>query len=190
MKKHPRLSSLAYVLGVAASVASPSSLALDASAKVERIQVTGSHIRRTHNEDATPLQIVSAEDIERSGKVTLTDVLRDLTINTGNSYDEQYTSSFSAGSASIGLRGLSPKNTLLLVNGQRVSNYGFALGTQDTFVDLNALPISAVARIEVLKDGASSAYGSDAIAGVVNIILRNDYEGARLSASAGGATEG
>ena len=190
MKKYPHPLSLAYILGVATAVASPSSLALDASAKVERIQVTGSHIRRTHNEDATPLQIVSAEDIERSGKVTLTDVLRDLTINTGNSYDEQYTSSFSAGSASIGLRGLSPKNTLLLVNGQRVSNYGFALGTQDTFVDLNALPISAVARIEVLKDGASSAYGSDAIAGVVNIILRNDYEGLKLSSSAGQATEG
>ncbi|RUO34818.1 TonB-dependent receptor plug domain-containing protein [Aliidiomarina soli] len=184
------LSSLAYLVGVAAAAASPSLLAVDASAEMERVQVTGSHIRRTHNEDATPLQILSAEDIERSGKITLTDVLRDLTVNTGNSYDEQFTSSFSAGSASIGLRGLSPKNTLLLVNGQRVSNYGFALGTQDTFVDLNALPLGAVERIEVLKDGASAAYGSDAIAGVVNIILRRDYEGARLSASAGGATEG
>lgn len=190
MTKTFQLSSLAYLIGVAASAASLPSLAIDANAEVERIQVTGSHIRRTHNEDATPLQIISAEEIERSGKITLTDVLRDLTVNTGNSYDEQFTSSFSAGSASIGLRGLSPKNTLLLVNGQRVSNYGFALATQDTFVDLNALPISAVARIEILKDGASAVYGSDAIAGVVNIILRNDYEGIRLSASVGGATEG
>ncbi|RAK01426.1 TonB-dependent receptor plug domain-containing protein [Aliidiomarina maris] len=190
MHKALSLSYLAYAVGVAASTASPSSLALDASAEVERVQVTGSHIRRTHNEDATPLHVLSAEDIQRSGKVTLTDVLRDMTVNTGNSYDEQFTSSFSAGSASIGLRGLSPKNTLVLVNGQRVSNYGFALGTQDTFVDLNALPLSAVSRIEVLKDGASAAYGSDAIAGVVNIILRRDYEGLQLSASAGGATEG
>lgn len=189
MTRRFTLSTLAYMVGVAATAASSSSLATDASPAMERVQVTGSHIRRTHNEDATPLQILSADDIARSGKVTLTDVLRDLTVNTGNSYDEQFTSSFSAGSASIALRGLSPKNTLVLVNGQRVSNYGFALATQDTFVDLNALPLSAVERVEVLKDGASAAYGSDAIAGVVNIILRRDYQGAQVSASAGSSTE-
>lgn len=158
--------------------------------QVERIAVTGSHIKRIHNEDATPVFQLSAEEIAVSGKVTLTDVLRDLTINTGNSYDEQYTNSFSAGSASIGLRGLSPKNTLVLVNGQRISNNGFALRTQDTFADLNALPLSAVERIEVLKDGASSVYGSDAIAGVVNIILRRGYQGLELKLLAGDATEG
>lgn len=160
------------------------------STKVERIAVTGSHIKRVHNEDATPVYELTAADIAVSGKATLTDVLRDLTFNAGNSYDEQYTSSFSAGSASIALRGLSPKNTLVLVNGQRISNNGFALNTQDTFVDLNALPLSAVERIEVLKDGASSVYGSDAIAGVVNIILRKNYQGSELKLSAGGATQG
>jgi len=158
--------------------------------KVERIQVTGSLIKRVQQENATPLLQVTAEDIKASGKVTLTDVLRDLTVNSGNSFDEQYTGSFSAGSASIGLRGLSPKNTLVLVNGQRVSNYGFALNTQDTFVDLNALPLSAVARIEVLKDGASSVYGSDAIAGVVNIILKKNVQDTEIKASTGAATQG
>ncbi|WNO60211.1 TonB-dependent receptor [Rheinheimera sp. MMS21-TC3] len=158
--------------------------------KVERIAVTGSHIKRIHNEDATPVLQVTAEEIAVSGKVTLTEVLRDLTINTGNSHNEQATNSFSAGSASIGLRGLSPKNTLVLVNGQRISNNGFAQNTQDTFVDLNALPLSAVERIEVLKDGASSVYGSDAIAGVVNIILRRGYQGTEVKLSAGDATEG
>ncbi|CAM5219863.1 TonB-dependent receptor plug domain-containing protein [Alishewanella longhuensis] len=157
---------------------------------IERVAITGSHIKRANTENATPVYQLTAEDIAVSGKVTLTDVLRDLTINAGNSYDEQYTSSFSAGSASIALRGLSPKNTLLLVNGQRVSNNGFALNTQDTFVDLNALPLSAVERIEVLKDGASAAYGSDAIAGVVNIILRKNYQDTELKLSAGNATEG
>ncbi len=83
--------------------------------------MTGSLIKRVQQENATPLLQVTAEDIKASGKVTLTDVLRDLTVNSGNSFDEQYTGSFSAGSASIGLRGLSPKNTLVLVNGQRVS---------------------------------------------------------------------
>lgn len=188
MRSTPSLYILAS--GVVLTSIPSSVLASDSGLKTERIQITGSHIRRVHNEDATPLQIIDASDIAQSGKITLTDVLRDLTVNTGNSYDEQATGSFSAGSASIGLRGLSPKNTLILINGQRVSNYGFALGTQDTFVDLNALPLGAVQRVEVLKDGASAAYGSDAIAGVVNIILRNDFEGVQVSASAGGATEG
>ncbi|EKE84417.1 TonB-dependent receptor plug domain-containing protein [Idiomarina xiamenensis] len=182
--------SLAGLLGFTAATASPALLAQDASPELERIAVTGSYIKRVRHEDATPLQIIDASTIEASGHITLTDVLRDLTVNTGNSYDEQYTSSFSAGSASVGLRGLSPKNTLVLVNGQRVSNYGFALGTQDTFVDLNALPLGVVERIEVLKDGASSVYGSDAIAGVINIILRNDVQRTTVKASAGAATEG
>lgn len=158
--------------------------------QVERLQVTGSFIKRSQQEDATPLLQVDAAAIAASGKVTLTEVLRDLAVNSGNSFDEQYTGSFSAGSASIGLRGLSPKNTLVLVNGQRLSNYGFALNTQDTFVDLNALPLSAVKRIEVLKDGASSVYGSDAIAGVVNILLKDGIEDTELSVGSGKATQG
>ncbi len=69
----------------------------------------------------------------------------------------------------------------MLVNGQRLSSYGFALNTQDNFVDLNALPLSAVERVEVLKDGASAVYGSDAIAGVVNIILKKNVQTARAN---------
>ncbi len=156
----------------------------------ERISVTGSHIKRVDQENATPLLLLSGDEIRASGKVTLTDVLRDLTVNSGNSFDEQYTGSFSAGSASIGLRGLSPKNTLVLVNGQRLSSYGFALNTQDNFVDLNALPLSAVERVEVLKDGASAVYGSDAIAGVVNIILKKNVQQQELTLGAGQATQG
>lgn len=156
----------------------------------ERITVTGSFIKRNQHEDATPLQIIDADAIAATGEVTLSDVLRSISVSTGNSFDEQYTSSFSAGSASVGLRGLSPKNTLVLVNGQRVANYGFALGTQDTFVDLNALPLSAIARIEVLKDGASSVYGSDAIAGVVNIILQDNVQQTSVKANYGAATQG
>lgn len=179
---------------VATAFLSVTAQAADNAAKgeatIERLQVTGSFIKRSQQEDATPLLQVDAAAIAASGKVTLTDVLRDLAVNSGNSFDEQYTGSFSAGSASIGLRGLSPKNTLLLVNGQRLSNYGFALNTQDTFVDLNALPLSAVKRIEVLKDGASSVYGSDAIAGVVNILLHDEIEETQVSVGTGRATQG
>ncbi|MCL6710604.1 TonB-dependent receptor [Pseudomonas sp. R2.Fl] len=157
---------------------------------LDAVVVTGSNIKRSDTAGPNPVQVVSREEIERTGKSTLTDVLRSLSANAGNSYDEQYTGSFSAGSASIGLRGLSPKNTLVLVNGYRVANFGFALNTQDTFVDLNALPISAVERIEVLKDGASAVYGSDAIAGVVNIILRRNFQGIEVGGAVGGATRG
>lgn len=157
---------------------------------LDAVVVTGSNIKRSDTAGPNPVQVVTREEIERTGKSTLTDVLRSLSANAGNSYDEQYTGSFSAGSASIGLRGLSPKNTLVLVNGYRVANFGFALNTQDTFVDLNALPIGAVERIEVLKDGASAVYGSDAIAGVVNIILRRNFQGIEVGGAVGGATRG
>lgn len=151
------------------------------------VLVTGSNIKRSDTAGPNPVQIVTREQILQTGRSTLTDVLRNLSANAGNSFDEQYTGSFAAGSASIGLRGLSPKNTLVLVNGYRVANFGFALNTQDTFVDLNALPISAVERIEVLKDGASAVYGSDAIAGVINIILRRDFQGVEVGGGFGTA---
>ena len=94
------------------------------------VLVTGSNIKRSDTAGPNPVQIVSREQIEQTGRSTLTDVLRNLSANAGNSFDEQYTGSFAAGSASIGLRGLSPKNTLVLVNGYRVSNFGFALNTR------------------------------------------------------------
>lgn len=181
---------LSFTAGAVVLAISPALSAQEAGAVPERISVTGSHIKRSQVEDATPVQVLTAEDISASGKITLTDLLRDLAINTGRSFDEQATSSFSAGSAAVGLRGLGPKNTLVLVNGQRVSYYGFAQGTQDNFVDLNALPLSAVKRVEILKDGASAAYGSDAIAGVVNILLHDNYNQTQVRAAGGATTEG
>src|SRR5690606_2480397 len=101
-----------------------------------------------------------------------------VSANTGNATNETSNSGWAAGSAGIGLRGLSQKNTLVLLNGRRLANYGFpANGLSDTFVNLNALPMVAVERIDVLKDGASAVYGSDAVAGVVNIITRENFQG-------------
>jgi iron complex outermembrane receptor protein len=117
-------------------------------------------------------------------------VIRSISANSGNSYNEQYTGSFSAGTAGLSLRGIGQKNTLILVNGKRVSPYATAQDLQEVFVDLNSLPMAAVQRIEVLKDGASSVYGSDAVAGVVNIILYKEFKGTEVSAQYGGTTEG
>ena len=155
--------------------------------KVEKIEVTGSNIKRVDTEGPAPVQVITREDIEKSGSNTVAEVIRSLPSNTSGSYDETFTGSFARGSAGVSLRGLGQKSTLTLINGRRMAVYSFAQNLQDNFVDLNSIPLSAIERIEILKDGASAIYGSDAIAGVVNIILRRDYTGAEATL-AGGVT--
>lgn len=157
---------------------------------IERVVVTGSNIRTTQKEGASAVQVITAKEIAATGKTSIADVLRAIAANSGNSYNEQYTGSFSAGTAGLSLRGIGQKNTLILVNGKRVSPYATAQDLQEVFVDLNSLPMAAVQRIEVLKDGASSVYGSDAVAGVVNIILAREFQGTEVSVQAGRSTEG
>ena len=158
--------------------------------KLEKVEVTGSNIKRTDTETVSPVQVITRKEIEQSGQATVAELLRSISANAGQSFNETFTNSFSPGASGIALRGLSQKNTLVLLNGRRVANYGFAQNLADTYVDLNAIPIGAVERIEVLKDGASAVYGSDAIAGVVNVILRKDYRGGEVSASYGKSYEG
>jgi iron complex outermembrane recepter protein len=153
--------------------------------QLERITITGSNIRRTDQETVAPVEIITREQIERTGRPTVADVLRTIPANTGGSFGESFSNSFAPGAAGISLRGLGQKSTLVLLNGRRVTGYGFAQNLQETFVDLNAIPASAVDRIEVLKDGASAIYGSDAIAGVVNIILRRDFKGIEAAGDIG-----
>ncbi len=132
--------------------------------KLERVTITGSNIRRTDTETVAPVEIITREEIEKSGRATVADVLRTVPSATGGSFNEAFSNSFAPGAAGISLRGLGQKTTLVLINGRRVAGYGFAQNLQDTFVDLNSIPTSAVERIEILKDGASAIYGSDAIA--------------------------
>ncbi|NVD99557.1 TonB-dependent receptor [Massilia sp. BJB1822] len=161
-----------------------------AAQEVERVIVTGSNIRTTQKEGASAVQVISAKELAATGKTNVADVLRSISANSGNSYNEQYTGSFSAGTAGLSLRGLGQQNTLILVNGKRVASYATAQELKETFVDLNSLPMAAVQRIEVLKDGASSLYGSDAVAGVVNIILYKEFKGTETSVQVGSSTEG
>ena len=158
--------------------------------KVEKVEITGSNIKRTDTETVAPVLTITRQQIETSAKPTIAELLRDLPQNGGQSLNETFTNSFSPGASGIALRGLSQKSTLVLINGRRMSNYGFAQNLFDTYVDLNSIPASAVERIEVLKDGASAVYGSDAIAGVINVILRKDYRGGEISASGGTSHEG
>ena len=153
--------------------------------QLERITITGSNIRRTDQETVAPVEIITREQIERTGRSTVAEVLRSIPANTGGSFGESFSNSFAPGAAGISLRGLGQKTTLVLLNGRRVTGYGFAQNLQETFVDLNNIPATAIERIEVLKDGASAIDGSDAIAGVVNIILRRDYRGIEVAGDVG-----
>ena len=154
--------------------------------KVEKIEVTGSNIKRVDTETAAPVQVITREEIERSGQATVSELLRNLPQNlVGGLNDLSGGNSFSAGATTISLRGLGSTATLILLNGRRIAPYGLADPNfgQSAVVNLDSLPLDVVERIEVLKDGASAIYGSEAIAGVVNIILRRDYKGAQAGGS-------
>jgi iron complex outermembrane recepter protein len=154
--------------------------------KQERIEVTGSNIKRADIEGALPVQVITAEEIKRSGKQTITEVLRSLPSNAAGGLSELTGSnSFSAGAASASLRGLGSAATLVLLNGRRIAPYSLVDPNfgQSAVVNLNALPLDIVERVEILKDGASAIYGSEAIAGVINIILRKDYKGGIVGGS-------
>ena len=151
---------------------------------LQRVEITGSNIKRINAETVAPVEVITREQIQRTGQPTIADVLRNIPGNTG-SFGESFSNSFAPGAAGISLRGLGQKTTLVLINGRRMTGYGFAQNLQDSFVDLNSIPSSAVERVEILKDGASAIYGSDAIAGVVNIILRRDFKGLELNVRGG-----
>ncbi|WP_296946617.1 TonB-dependent receptor [uncultured Massilia sp.] len=152
---------------------------------VQRVEITGSNIRRSEAETASSVITVNRADIERSGKNTVAELLQTLAVDNQGSVPTTFGNGFAAGASGISLRGLGAASTLVLLNGRRIAPYGLADDGQKQFADLNVIPTDAVDRIEVLKDGASAIYGSDAIAGVVNVILRRDYVGNTVRASRG-----
>jgi iron complex outermembrane receptor protein len=159
-------------------------------APAQRVEVTGSNIKRIDGETASPVQVLTRVDIERSGKQSVQELLRSLTVDGVGSIPSSFTAGFASGSAAVSLRGLGVNSTLVLVNGRRMTTYGLADDGTRNFVDLNSLPMEAIDRIEVLKDGASAVYGADAVGGVVNVILRKSYTGASLGGSYGQAGKG
>ncbi|MEM6639009.1 MAG: TonB-dependent receptor [Pseudomonadota bacterium] len=179
---------LALSAGVAATVASaPSAFAQsDDVAEQDKVTVTGSRIQRVDLETAQPVTTISREDIDASGEISVAEVLRGSSFNSFGSF-RQSSGSSAQSQSTVSLRGLGAARTLVLLNGRRMSGSPtFGAGSA---ANLNVIPIAAVERIEVLRDGASAVYGSDAIGGVVNIILRKDFEGTSLYASMGRPTQ-
>jgi len=163
----------------------------DTAAPVQRVEITGSNIRRVDSETPSPVQVISAEDMKKSGFTTVAEVLQSITANgQGSLSNLQSGASFAAGASGIALRGLNTASTLVLIDGHRMAPYAIPDNAQYSFTDISSLPFDAIERIEVLKDGASAVYGSDAIAGVVNIILRRNFVGTKVSAEGGGTQEG
>ncbi len=157
---------------------------------LERVTVTGSRIAGVDVEGSQPLRIINRDELVESGADNIVDFLETLALTGGG--DGTFTTrtagalstSSPVGSAGVSLRGLGTSSTLTLLNGRRIAVASFA-NRQESFVDINSIPMAAVERIEILPSGASAIYGADAVAGVVNIILRNDFDGIEVSAGYG-----
>jgi iron complex outermembrane receptor protein len=177
----------ALFVGAASSVASVSAFAQekDAAKTLDRVEVTGSRIKRVDAETTQPIAIVTRADIEKTGLTNVFDILNNITSSDGSGLSTTTTqTNGSDGSQQISLRGLGADRTLVLVDGKRW------ITDIDGTVDLSTIPVAIIERIDVLKDGASAIYGSDAIAGVVNIITRKNFEGAQFGTSYGQTTKG
>lgn len=182
LKQLTRLVALACVSSTAfAQAPAPA----EPTKKLEKIEVTGSSIKRVESEGALPIQIFTREDIERAGIVSAEQLIATLSAN-GNGLDNLSSNADvvdgaargNNGSSAANLRGQGSAATLVLLNGRRVAAHGLNGGV----VDLNSIPLAAVERVEVLKDGASAIYGTDAVGGVINFILRKSYQGVSVQA--------
>lgn len=150
----------------------------DETVKLEAYTVTGSNIKGVDTEKSLPVTVVTADDFARAGVASMADFAEMLPYSTGIAINDVNTGPNDARGdvSTINLRDLGPGRTLVLLNGRRMSAYGVTPGTPPVqFVNINAIPLGAVEQVEVLRDGASAIYGSDAIGGVVNTILRKDY---------------
>jgi len=158
----------------------------DGANAIEKIQVTGSRINRTDMETASPITVIGDDFIAKSGFTSVSDILSTQPSAAGISLGAS-SNNGSGGSATVNLRGMGSQRTLVLLNGRRMVSSGTGA---DSSVDLNTIPVAMIKTIEILKDGASAVYGSDAIAGVVNIITKKDFEGSELNVEGSRTTKG
>lgn len=151
-----------------------------AEEEVERIEVTGSRIKRTDMESSSPVQVINAEDIKISGFTRIEDIMNSLPqIEAGQT---SFQSNGASGTANLDLRGMGPNRTLVLINGRRMQSGG----VYSQAPDINQIPAALVKRVEVMTGGGASVYGADAVAGVVNFIMNDEFEGLELTVGASG----
>ncbi len=153
-----------------------------------KVTVTGSRIKRSEYEGAAPVIVITSEDMAIRGDTTVYDALKNLTQNNGFQFEGAESQAFTPDVQTFNLRGTGVGNTLILINGKRITNYPAAYQASSSVVNFGAIPAAAVDSIEVLATGASAIYGSDAVAGVVNIILKKDIEETTVNLLVGGPT--
>jgi iron complex outermembrane receptor protein len=196
-KRNKVATALACLLGASGVVWLPSTFAQAVNPDVPsstrppadiRVDVTGSNIRRVEGEGALPVQVITRQEIEQLGIQSAMGVVDRLSANSsiGGLNLQGSEGSTGVGYAAASLRGLGSARTLVLLNGRRLANTAFS----GTSVDINSIPLSAIERVEVLTDGASAIYGTDAIGGVINFILRKDFTGVEASAYYGDSEQG
>ena len=181
--KLKKLAQLMALMGVAAPIVAQAQA--QSEAPIQRVEITGSSIKRIAKEGALPVEIISRKQLEDQGIVTAEQLIATLNVN-GNGSDNLASNADvtsgaqrgNNGASSANLRGQGADSTLVLLNGRRVATHGM----KGSAVDLNSIPMAAVERVEVLKDGASAVYGTDAIGGVINFILRKNYKGLEAQA--------
>lgn len=166
-------------------------LAQDDPGDIEEVVITGSYIRGTPLDAPSPVTVVDRDSIEAQGASVIWDVIRNLEVNSGSDTSVAGSNAGSqlTGTAQVNLRNLGPNSTLTVINGKRVSPVAAVSSSGQEFVDLNTIPLVMTERVEILTDGGSALYGSDAVAGVVNVIMRNDFEGIELYGEANGIAE-
>jgi iron complex outermembrane receptor protein len=152
--------------------------------EVEEVVVTGSYIKGSATDGASPVEVISKDTIELLGATTVADITRNLTVSSGAENNaDSFTSGSTQGTSNVNLRGLGLSSTLVLIDGRRNTVAANTANDGSVFVDTNSIPVFALERVEVLKEGAASVYGSDAVAGVVNYILRRDFTGVEVNVS-------
>jgi iron complex outermembrane receptor protein len=176
-------SSIAFAQTVSGS--GSESDAVNGAKEVHKVVVTGSNLKRASAEGTSPIAVMTAQDIKNTGAASVSDLMKFVpSIGSDSNQDFASGSGFAKGAATASLRGLGSSSTLILLNGRRITPAPYADPNDGNSVlyDLNSIPITAIERVEVLQDGASAVYGSDAIAGVINFILKQNYEGAEIAA--------
>ena len=181
MLKRTRLSlAVGAVFGAGFVGFAPQALAQTAPAQtMDKVEITGSLIRRIEGETSQPITVLKASDLEKAGVTNAEQALQFVAQNQGATTSSQSAGVSNGGAAYANLRSLGDGRTLVLLNGKRIVNNPYSALS----VDLNTIPLVAIDRIEVLADGASATYGTDAIAGVVNFITRKEYQGFNIGAN-------
>ncbi|MFT4248676.1 MAG: TonB-dependent receptor [Pseudomonas sp.] len=191
-RSHRLALSITLVIAAHASAAqaqSDTQASASATTDLDAVTVTGSRIKRAEVEGAQPVLTISAEQIQQQGFATVYDALASMNQQGSVEADTQW-GSHTPNASPVNLRDLGPGRTLLLVNGHRVADYPLPYGGESNFANYSNIPSAAVERIEILTGGASAIYGSDAVAGVINVILKRNYQGDQVRLRGGTATEG